>query len=122
MIETGSRRSADRRTAKRFERSVHREACRPLGIRSPQRQFSPVKRVDAGDDGFIILGSQHGHSRKGEALSGPSGLEAVACMQRSDPEPPLSGTFSLGEPVASRKGMRIQLTGGRANECRAVRQ
>ena len=71
---------------KRHRRSVHREACRPQGIRSPQRQFSPVKSVDAGDDGFNVLGSQHGCRRYGEAVSGPSGFEAVACMQRSDPE------------------------------------
>jgi len=72
--------------AERHRRSVHREVCRPQGVRSPQRQFSPVKSVDAGDDGFNVLRSQHGCRRHGEAAPGPSGFEAVACMQRSDLE------------------------------------
>ena len=72
--------------AKRHRRSVHREACRPQGVRSPQRQFSPVMSLEAGDDGFNVRGSQHGLCRIGEAGFGPSGFEAVACMQRSDPE------------------------------------
>ena len=68
---------------KRHGRSVHREACRPQGSRSPQRRFSPVKSVDAGDDGVNVHGSQHREARFGKRLAGPSGFEAVACMQRS---------------------------------------
>ena len=72
--------------AKRHTRSVHREACRPQGSRSPQRQFSPVRSVDAGDDGVNVSGSQHHIGRYGETDVSPSGFEAVACMQRSELE------------------------------------
>jgi hypothetical protein len=77
-------------------RSVHREACRPQGVRSPQRQFSPVKSVEAGDDGFNVLGSQHGHCCNGKAVFGPSGFEAVACMQRSGLELGRANRFPQG--------------------------
>ena len=40
--------------AKRHMRSVHRETCRPQGSRSPQRQFSPVRSVEADDDGVNV--------------------------------------------------------------------
>ena len=106
---------------KRHRRSVHREACRPQGIRSPQRQFSPVKSVDAGDDGFNVLRSQHGCRRYGEAVSGPSGFGRELSRTGSKPwHVCREATRNLGEPAASRKGMRAQPTGGRANEHRAV--
>ena len=42
-----------------------------------------------------------------------SGFEAVACMQRS--------IRNLGKSAASRKGMPIQLFGGKADECQGTR-
>lgn len=68
---------------KRHGRSVHREARRPQGSCSPQKQFSPVKSVDADDDGVNVSGSQHPTGRHGETGGSPSGFEAVACVQRS---------------------------------------
>jgi len=85
-IETGSGRKSDGRMAKRHVRSVHRESCRPQGIRSPQRRFSPVKSVDADDDGVNVLEVSAALSANGEFEAGPSGFEAVACMERSELE------------------------------------
>lgn len=73
----------DGRMAKRHKRSVHREPCRPQGIRSPQRQFSPVMSVDADDDGVNVPEISTVPSVKGELWMGPSGFEAVACMEGS---------------------------------------
>jgi len=74
------------RMAERHVRSVHRESCRPQGIRSPLRQFSPVKRCRCGRRRCERTGSQHRLGRYGEAGAGPSGFEAVACMKRSELE------------------------------------
>ena len=85
-IETGSgrRKASDGRMSKHHRRSVHREACRPQGSRSPLRQFSPVKEVrDVDDDGFNVHGSQYRGHRNGEMSADPLGFEAVACKQRS---------------------------------------
>lgn len=71
---------------KRHVRSVHRETYRRQGSRSPQRQFGPVIRSDADDDGVTMHGSQHDNRRFGEPVMGPSGFEAVACMERSELE------------------------------------
>ena len=92
-IETGSRCSApDGWMAKHHRRSVHREVSRPQGARSPQRQFSPVKRLgDVDDDGVNVRGSQYRRHRNGEMQADPSGFEAVAWIQRSGLE--------LGRPV-----------------------
>ena len=86
MIVTGSQtKPSGGRMAKRHVRSVHREACRPQGIRSPQRQFSPVRiSLTAGDDGFSVHGSQHRTGRYGKTGAGLPGFEAVACMERSE--------------------------------------
>jgi hypothetical protein len=78
--------AADGRTAKRHERSVHREPCRPQGSRSPRRQFSPVMRVEADDDGVNVPEVSTNPSVKGEFGKGPSGFEAVACLERSELE------------------------------------
>ena len=85
MIETRSGRSTpDGRMAKHHRRSVHREVFRPQGARSPQRQFSPVKRFgDVDDDGVNVHGSQHRGHRNGEMQAGPPGFEVVAWIQRS---------------------------------------
>lgn len=87
-IETGNGcRTPDGRMAKHHRRSVHREASRPQGTRSPLKQFSPVIRYgDVDDDGFNVLGSQHRVHRKGEMQTGLPGFEAVAWMQRSELE------------------------------------
>lgn len=74
------------RMAKRHERSVHREARRPQGIRSSQRQFRPVKSVDADDDGVNVPEVGTALNVNGEFIVGPSGFEAVACVQRSELE------------------------------------
>jgi hypothetical protein len=76
----------DGRMVKRHVRSVHRELCRPHGIRSPQRQFSPVMSVDADDDGVNVLEISTAPSDIGELGVGPSGFEDVACMERSELE------------------------------------
>ena len=68
-IETGSgrRKASDGRMSKHHRRSVHREACRPQGSRSPLRQFSPVKEYgDVDDDGLNVHGNQHRRHRNGE--------------------------------------------------------
>ena len=45
----------DGRMAKQHRRSVHREVGRPQGIRSPQKQFSPVMRLGHVDgDGVTV--------------------------------------------------------------------
>ena len=94
------------RMAERHVRSVHREACRPQGNRSPQRQFSPVKSVDAGDDGVNVLEVNTASSVIGEFEAGPSGFEAVACMQRSDLELGRARRFPPGyvHPTNGRMG------------------
>ena len=69
---------------KRHRRSVHREVCRPQGVRSPQRQFSPVKSVDAGGDAVNVAEASNPATVTGEGVEFLSGFEAVACMQRSD--------------------------------------
>lgn len=74
------------RMAERHRRSVHREAYRPQGVRSPQRQFSPVMSVDADDDGVNVPEVSTASNVIGEFEAGPSGFEVVACMQRSVPE------------------------------------
>ena len=61
--------------------SVHREACRPQGIRSPQRQFSPVKSVDAGGDAVNVAEASNPATVTGEGVEFLSGFEAVACMR-----------------------------------------
>ena len=92
------------RMAKRHMRSVHREACRPQGVRSPQRQFSPVKSVEAGDDGVNVSGSQYRAGRSGETGESLPGFEVVACMQRS--------VLELGRPARLPDSGRLdQLTG-----------
>ena len=105
MVDTGSGGDSDGRMAKRHARSVHRESCRPQGSRSPLRQFSPVKSVDAGDDGVNVFGSQHCSSRYGKTDASLSGFEAVACMERSELE--------LGRPARlPARGRISQLTEG----------
>lgn len=82
MIGTGSGRQPDERMVKRHARSVDREPCRSQGIRSSQRQFSPVRiSLAAGDDGFSVHGSQHLTGRYGKTSEGLPGFEAVACME-----------------------------------------
>ena len=81
---------------KRHRRSVHREACRPQGVRSPQRQFSPVKSVDAGGDAVNVAEASSRASVRGEDARLLSGFEAVACMQRSDPELGRANGFPQG--------------------------
>ena len=76
----------DGRMAKRHGRSVHRERCRPQGSRSPQRHFSPVMSVEADDDGVNVLEVSTNPSANGELVKGPSGFEAVACLERSELE------------------------------------
>ncbi len=78
--------AADGRMAKRHGRSVHREPCRPQGVRSPRRQFSPVMSVDADDDGVNVPEINTVPSVNGELGIGPSGFEAVACMEGSELE------------------------------------
>ena len=78
--------AADGRTAKRHGRSVHREPGRPQGSRSPQRQFSPVMSVEADDDGVNVPEVSTNLSANGELRKGPSGFEAVACLERSELE------------------------------------
>ena len=78
--------AADGRMAKRHGRSVHREPCRPQGSRSPQRQFSPVMSEDADDDGVNVLEISTAPDDIGESGVGPSGFEAVACMEGSELE------------------------------------
>lgn len=86
-IETGNHmETCGGRMVKRHGRSVHREPCRPQGSRSPLRQFSPVMRLDAGDDGLNVLRSQHRLNRLGEIEVDLSGFEAVACMERGELE------------------------------------
>jgi len=75
--------AADGRMAKRQVRSVHREPCRPQGSRSPRRQFSPVMSVDADGDGVNVPEVSTVPSVIGEFGMGPSGFEAVACMEGS---------------------------------------
>lgn len=79
----GVAKTADGRMVKRHVRSVHREPCRPQGSRSPQRQFSPVMSVEADDDGVNVPEISTVPSVKGEFGMGPSGFEAVACMEGS---------------------------------------
>ena len=50
-----------------------------------------LKRVEAGDDGLNVHGSQHCTNSNGEIRGGLSGFEAVACMQRS--------VIELGRPI-----------------------
>lgn len=76
----------DGRIMKRHGRSVHREPSRPQGTRSPQRQFSPVRRLDADDDGVNVPEVRTVPSEKGELETGPSGFEAVACLEGSELE------------------------------------
>ena len=38
--------ASDGRMAEHHGRSIHREVCRPQGIRSPLKQFSPVNRLE----------------------------------------------------------------------------
>ena len=78
--------AADGRMVKRHERSVHREPCRPQGSRSPQRQFSPVMSVEADDDGVNVPEISTVPNANGEFGTGPSGFEAVACMEGSELE------------------------------------
>ena len=87
-VETGSGcETPDGRMAKHHRRSVHREAFRPQGIRSPSKQFSPVMRYgDAGGDGFNVPEANISMADRGEAVGSLSGFEAVAWMQRSDLE------------------------------------
>ena len=82
----GVAQAADGRTAKRHGRSVHREPSRPQGSRSPQRQFSPVMSVEADDDGVNVPEVSTNLSANGELRKGPSGFEAVACLERSELE------------------------------------
>ena len=96
------------RMAKRHVRSVHRELCRPQGGRSPQRQFSPVISVDADDDGVNVL-------EVSTVLSVLVSLEQV----RRGSKPWHVGkeaNLNSGEPIGSRKGKCVQLTGGRADD------
>ena len=96
------------RVAERHTRSVHREACRPQGVRSPLRQFSLVRSEVTGDDGFNVRGSQHCTDRKGEICAGLPGFEVVACMQRS--------VIELGRPVRLLDRGRLgQLNGDPSN-------
>ena len=101
--------AADGRMAKRHGRSVHREPCRPQGSRSPQRQFSPVMRYNADDDGVNVPEISTVPDVKGEFGTGPSGFEAVACMEGSELE--------LGRPLFLPRGdhedMANQLKGDR---------
>lgn len=92
----GVARAADGRTAKRHGRSVHREPGRPQGSRSPQRQFSPVMSVEADDDGVNVPEVSTSPSVNGEFGKGPSGFEAVACLERSELE--------LGRPLFIPRG------------------
>lgn len=78
--------ATDGRMMKRHGRSVHREPSRPQGARSPRRQFSPVRRLDADDDGVNVPEIRTALSVKGELWAGPSGFEAVACMEGSELE------------------------------------
>ena len=82
----GVAKATDGKMTKRHKRSVHREPCRPQGIRSPQRQFSPVMRIDADDDGVNVPEINIASSVNGELGAGPSGFEAVACMEGSELE------------------------------------
>jgi hypothetical protein len=84
------------RAAKRHERSVHREPGRPQGSRSPQRHFSPVISVEADDDGVNVPEVSTNPSANGELGKGPSGFEAVACLERSELE--------LGRPLFFPRG------------------
>ena len=52
--------------AKRHRRSVHREVCRPQGVRSPQRQFSPVKSVEAEGDAVNVAEASRSEPVHGE--------------------------------------------------------
>jgi hypothetical protein len=79
----GVAQAADGRMVKRHGRSVHREPCRPQGIRSPQRRFSPVTSGDADDDGVNVPEISIIPSVRGEFGMGPSGFEVVACMEGS---------------------------------------
>jgi hypothetical protein len=100
--------AAGGRMVKRHMRSVHREACRPQGSRSPQRQFSPVRRSDTGDDGVNVL--EVNTARIAMVRSGrPVGV-------RSRGMHAVEANLNSGEPIGSRKGMGIQLTGGCAND------
>lgn len=66
----------DGRMAKRHERSVHREPCRPQGSCSPLRQFSPVMSVEADDDGVNVPEVRTISSVTGEFEMGPSGVRS----------------------------------------------
>jgi len=91
---------------KRHRRSVHREACRSQGVRSPRRQFSPVKSVDAEGNAVNVAEASRDAPVKGEGVFVPSGFEAVACMQRSDPELGRARCFPQGyaRPTDRRTG------------------
>ena len=97
------------RMVKRHGRSVHREPYRPQGTRTPRRQFSPVMSVDADDDGVNVPEISTVLSVIGELAMGPSGFEAVACMEGSGLE--------LGRPLllprVDREDMTNQLKGDR---------
>ena len=90
---------------KRHGRSVHRVPCRPQGSRSPLRQFSPVIGLEADDDGVNVRGSQYHSKRLGELVGGPSGFEAVACMERDVLELGRALLFPKGyAPPTNRRG------------------
>jgi hypothetical protein len=108
-IETGNKTEPDcGRMVKRHVRSVHRERCRPQGIRSPLRQFSPVMSVDADDDGVNV-------PKVSTALSAMVSLEGV--RRGSKPwHVWKEANLNSGEPIGSREGKHVQLTGGRADD------
>ena len=101
--------TADGRMAKRHGRSVHRESCRPQGSRSPRRQFSPVMRYQADDDGVNVPEVSTVSSAIGEFGTGPSGFEAVACMERSELELGRARRFpkGYGHPTNGRMPRRL---------------
>lgn len=82
LPESGAK-ATRRRLAERHVQSVHRESCRPQGSRSPRRQFSPVKRIIADDDGVNVPEISTVSDVKGESGMGPSGFEVVARMKGS---------------------------------------
>jgi len=110
MIGTGSGCEApDGRMAKHHRRSVHREAFRPQGSRSPREQFSPVIRYgDAGGHGFNVPEANIPEAVRGEVTGNLSGFEAVAWMQRS--------VLELGRSPQSPSNGYVIPTNGRSTD------
>jgi hypothetical protein len=79
------------RMAERHRRSVHREVCRPQRSRSPQRQFSPVKSIDAGGDAVNVAEASNPVTMNGEVARIPVGVRSrgMSTEKRSE----------LGRPV-----------------------